>query len=221
MADGEDLDITHTPGKGFHLEGFPDAVAYIRVTSQDGELASSLMLHRNDLELALACLEEINKSDGDTLREALWRTAVAQFFKCFQKSEARRKLDAPDVYGAEPPIALEVFDFFKNLRDKHLLHDENLFAECVTGAVVNPRDQPVKIAKVVSIALLAKTLDQESWNNMHMLVAGALQWTKREYESVCGRITGELEQRRYDELLASEPVTVRKPGNADAVGKRR
>lgn len=217
----EGLDITHQRGIGFHLEGFPDAVALLRVKTPDGAVASSLMLHRHDLELASACLEQINRTDEQTSRNALWRTAIAELFKCFQDSSARTRLRARDIYAAEPPLALEVFEFFKDLRNKHLLHDENLYAECVTGAVLNGRDQSVKIARVVSIGLVADTLDQANWSNVRTLVERALQWVKDEYERTCGRITSDLERRSYDDLLSLERVTVRRPGDAEAVSKKR
>jgi hypothetical protein len=62
-------------------------------------------------------------------REAMWRSAIVHLLKCFGDHEARFSLQPRQVYRGEPPEAIENFEYFKGLRDKHLVHDENSYAQ--------------------------------------------------------------------------------------------
>jgi len=98
------LSITKTD-EGIHIEGFPDAVRLVELNDPKARRISDLMLHQHDLEFADGCLEAINATPPDSLlvREALWRSAIIHFAKCFGGSAARFQLDRKKIYKNEPP----------------------------------------------------------------------------------------------------------------------
>lgn len=137
----EHYSCTRTEG-GLHVEGFPDAVKLIKLDDHKARRVADLLLHQHDLEFADACLEAINKApvDPPTIREALWRCAIVHFVKCFGSSAARFQLNREKIYKNEPPEAMQSFEYFKHLRDKHVVHDANSYSQSIPGAVLNRGD---------------------------------------------------------------------------------
>ena len=98
----EHFQITKTP-EGFHIEGFPDAVKVLRLHGPNAQRLADLALHRADLDFALECLEQINKvpEQSYVLRQALWRSAVVHYIKCFGSNESRFSLDSRKLYKGD------------------------------------------------------------------------------------------------------------------------
>jgi hypothetical protein len=217
----EDLRFSKTDA-GFHIEGFPNAVKVIKL---DGKLAaqlSSYSLHHFDLGRALSILESINEVDPEqyVIREALWHQAIVTYIKCFRPSDARYQLDEKRLYKKEPSEALEVFYYFLAMRNKNIIHDENSYTQCLPGAVINNRAQKYKIAKIVCMNVIGSDLGQETYSNLHLLITKALEWVQAKYDSLCDRLTRELEAEEYESLLEREGITYSKP-SADDVHKSR
>ncbi|MGH2500759.1 MAG: hypothetical protein ACRDF0_11825 [Candidatus Limnocylindria bacterium] len=204
------MDISLTPRGGVHIEGFPDAVKVIALAPASSRETCDLALHIQDLDFAMNCLAAINGQTEWLLREALWRSAIVHFFKCFGDS-VRSRLLPEKVYSGDPE-GLEVFRYFRDLRNKHFVHDENLYAHCVGGAILNRQSMDHKIAKVVSLALRGETLDQEHWSNLRLLVERARSWVTTQYELVCSRVAEELEAETYEVLDGREGIVPRIPG---------
>lgn len=82
--------VTKT-SQGFQIEGFPEAVKVVRITGRDRQRLADLGLHKRDLDFALECLTAINQvpEQPGIVREALWRSAIVHFIKCFGKSKSR------------------------------------------------------------------------------------------------------------------------------------
>ena len=217
----EFLPISKT-NSGIHVEGYPDAAKLIKLDGPDTKRLASLSLHRVDLELAVQCLEAINRvSDGSEVeREALWRSAIVAYFKCFQHSAARFQLREKDIYGAEPD-GLVAFKHLKALRDKHLVHDENSYAQSIPAAVLNREGKPPKIAKIVCLNIFAKTLDQNNYNNLHLLIEKAKSWMIAEFDEHCNRLAQKLEAESYESLSKREEVSVLPMPRVEEIGKDR
>lgn len=211
----EHFSITKT-AKGFHVEGFPDAVKVLRMTGAKSQRLADLALHRADLDFALECLEAINHQPEEpyVVRQAPWRAAIVHFMKCFGQSESRFSLDAKRVYKGDAG-ASEPFEFFESLRNKHLVHDENSFAQCLPGAVLNKKGMDHKIAKIVCLSVIGDTLNQENYNNLHLLATRARKWVVTQFDELCNLLTAELEPKSYDELFAVEGITYTWPGEGD------
>jgi hypothetical protein len=216
----EDLAITKT-GNAFHVEGFPDAVKVLKITGPKSRRLADLALHNVDLDFALACLEAINHTPDEPylLREVLWQGAIVHYIKCFGQSKSRFSLNPKTVYKGDAE-AFEPYKYFDSLRNKHLVHDENSYTQCLPGAILNRKGMDYKIAKIVCSSAVVGTLGQENYNNLHLLATRARAWVIAQFDELCSVLTSELELKSYDELLAMEGMAYMAPG-ADDVHKPR
>ncbi len=216
----EYISLTKT-AEGFRIEGFPNAIKVVRVTGPETRRLAGLVLHKAYLEFALGCIDAINQLPKASWlpRQALWRSAIVHFMKCFGESEARFSLAPGKVYQGRTG-ASEVFDYFKNLRDRHFVHDENSYAQAIPGAVIDKPGMDRKIAKIVCLAVVGDTLNQEDYASLHLLITHAQEWVVLQFDQLAERLTAELEAMSHDELMAMESVTYRAPAVAD-IGKTR
>lgn len=216
----ESFEISKTK-KGFHIEGFPQAVKVLSLDSPMAQRLADLALHRADLDFALECLTYINNAPEEphVLRQALWRSAIVHHMKCFGRNNSRFSLDQKRIYGSDDG-ARAAFGYFDSLRNKHLVHDENSYAQCLPGAVLNKRDMDHKIAKIVCLSVIGDTLTQPNYNNLHLLVTKARTWVVGQFDDLCNALTSQLEPRSYDELLSMKEITYMVP-DAEAVHRAR
>ena len=207
----EQFSISKTES-GLYIEGFPDAVKVVTINGPEAKRLADLSLHKADLEFADACLDAINQTPENpaVAREALWRSAIVHFIKCFHSS-ARFKLSPEKIYKDEMPEALVAFKYFKYLRDKHFVHDENSYAQSIPGAILNNGTKSHKIEKIVCFAAFGATLEQGNCGNLKFLVSKARVWVASEFDSLCERLTATLEQECYKDLLARDAITYRVP----------
>ena len=207
---------------GPRIEGFPDGIRVIRLEGQRARRLSDLDLHRADLDFTLACLDEMQSQPHDSrlLQEALWRSSIVHFLKCFGDSAARFRLFAKDIYGAEPLETMAAFDYFKTMRNKHLVHDENSYAQSVPGAILNRGDKPFKIEKILCFSITMPTLDAANYDNLRRLVYRARDWVVEEFDRLSDLLAAELEEQPYDALLERDALTFRVP-TPDDVGENR
>ncbi len=174
-----------------------------------------------NLIFALECIEAAKKmaEKSEWLRQGLWHSAIVHFMKCFGCSKSRVRLDPENVYEGETG-AMEVFNYFKALRDKHLVHDDNSYAQCLPGAILNKEDCDHKIAKIICPSFISVTLDQAAWSNLHTSITHALKWVDQEFGDLCDLLSSELEQLPYDDLLNRKEVEY-SPPKIEEIDKRR
>jgi hypothetical protein len=207
-----------------NVEGVPDAVRLIALSSPQAKRLADLTLHRKDLEFAETCLLELASTHGksdynDFVKEALWRAAIVHLFKCYGNS-VRFQLSPNAVFKGEPPEAMIVFEHFKSLRNKHLVHDENSYLQCQPAAAINDGTKSYKIEKVVCVSIAKDTLQQESFNNLHLLVTHTKKWVIAEIDQLADSITKQLESEPYADLAKKPSLTVTSASVADVGVKR-
>jgi hypothetical protein len=207
---------------GMHIEGFPDAEKVIRIEGPRAKRLSDLALHKADLDFAENCLDAISLAaeEPHVIREALWRSSIVHFLKCFGNAEARFQLSAVRILKGEPSEAMMAFNYFKGLRNKHLVHDENSYAQSIPGAILNKGNKSYKIEKIVCFAAIAGTLAQENYNNLKLLIQKSRSSVIAEFDQLCETLTKDLEKEPYDKLCAKESLTYRKP-TIDELHKNR
>lgn len=205
----------------FHIEGFPDAVKVIAIEGRQAKNLADLALHKNDLEFADCCLNAINfmSVELSITQEALWRSAIVHFMKCFGNG-VRYKLSASTVLKGAPTESFMAYEYFRALRNKHLIHDENAYAQSLPGAILNSRSKTSKIEKIVCFAVEASTLNQTNYNNLKLLIERSCSWVVAEFDNLCNALTAELEQKPYEELLQKPSLTYQVP-TIDAVRNNR
>lgn len=212
-----------TPSEtGLHLGGFPDGVKVIRIDGPLAQRLAALSLHKADLDFADSCLIAMSdmKEPYGIVHEALWRAAIVHFLKCFGDAGARFQLSADKILKSEPPEAMMAFMYFKGLRNKHLIHDENSYAQSVPGAVLNKGDKGYKIEKIVCFSAIAGTMGPENYGNLKLLIQTTRSWVVSEFDTLCDVLTKELEKESHESLLAREALSYRAP-TLDDIQKNR
>ncbi len=216
----EQFSVTKTKS-GFQIEGFPDAAKVIQIEGPKAKRLADLSLHKTDLEFASECLETINQVPDKpwVLRQALWRSAAIHYMKCFGGNNTRGQLSPNKIYKGNTE-ALTAFNYFKDLRNKHFVHDENSYAQSIPCAILNKPDKSYKIEKIVCFSAIGETLEQGNWNNLHLLIQTARKWVVVEFDKLCKIITKDLEAKPYEGLNNLEPVTYTVP-KIEALKKNR
>jgi len=207
----ENYNITQN-GTNLNIEGFDDAVKVIELTGHDAKRLSDLCLHRSDLEFATSCLDAIDTTPEEAvvICEALWRSAIIHFYKCFGDGY-RFQLSKNKIYKDDPPEAKQAFEYFKAIRNKHLVHDENSYSQSIPGAILNDGSKSYKIEKVVCFSARAVTLEQGNYSNLRLLVQKAISWVISEFDAMCNQITASLEKEPYKKLLDRNALNYCKP----------
>lgn len=200
------------------VEGLPDARFIVELDDPISKQIAHLALHKHDLDFVLICLEEINKTNSDVVREALWQSAIIRFIKCFDSGTARIRLSDAVIYPTF--LAKENFSYFKKLRNKTIVHDENAYTQCIPGAAINDGTKAFKVEKILALSVEGGILDQNNYNNLHLLATDARKWVIEKFDKLCEMATGELEKQPHDALAARKRVTVSAP-TLDQLGIRR
>ena len=197
--------------KDIDLSGFPNAQKVISLTGVNAQKITDLMLHKSDLEFAEKCLKIVNDNSRDDFeRGTFWRMAVIYFIRCFTKNDARvSTLSIKDVIGSDLE-GQKVFEVFRHLRNKNVAHDENSINRCIPGAVINKLGQPHIIERVITISFYGETFCEENVSNLSLLIKEANRYIETKYDSVCEKITEELESVEYNELISRDRLSYQK-----------
>ena len=144
---------------GPQTDGFPDVIKVISLVGPRARRLADLALHKSDLQFADECFLVINSvpEQPPAVREALWRSAIGHVFKCFGDSGVRFQIFADKVLKGEVPEAILAFNYFKSLRNKHMVHDENSYSQSLPGAILNNGAKTYKVEKIVCFATNAVT----------------------------------------------------------------
>lgn len=206
----EKYEIHLTEGE-IRVEGLPaDTVKIISIDNlvpEQSRKLRNLAAHRTDLAFAKTCLDLINSASDDA-RRALWRAAIIYYCKCFGKSKRRQPLKADHLPEGLPR---EIDGFYKSLRNKHIVHDENGWLQTWAGAAVARPGKSYKVEKIICATTEGETLSPEHYGNMYLLVEHAISWVNVECDKLCNEITAELEKMQRESLLEQPVITYRAP----------
>jgi len=210
----ETFDIIHS-SNGLEIHGIPDAKVLVELDDHRALRVAHLSLHLFDLEFADQCLDEIPKNElYSVLQQALWRAAIVYFFKSFGNSKARTSLSAIKIFKGDAE-GLDLFNGLKSLRDKHLVHDENPYSQCLPTAALNDGKKAHKVEKVVTVGFVGDTLTKEDYSNLKLLLKKTKNWVELEYHRLCDEISAELEKIPYEDLIKLPAPKFSKPQEGD------
>ena len=194
-----------------HIEGHPDAVRLIRLKGAKAKQLAHYAAHRADLQTAKAYLDHMRPGNSEPINDALWRSAISTYIKCFTGGAARTtKLRAKTVYKNDP-IKMAGFEYLEHLRNKHLEHDENAYAQAIPCAAINGGGKNYKIERVIANTIHFEIFSEGHYGNLQILIAEAGQWIATAFEELATKITAELEQERLEDLLTREAVSFTVP----------
>jgi hypothetical protein len=113
-----------------------------------------------------------------------------------------------------------VFEYFNDLRNKHIIHDENPFTQAFTGVVINDLAAQHKVADIISLAFNAFTVDDTHLAQLTQLVEITLKWVNEKRDELHNIIGREYEQWSHHELLVLPNIKYTAP-SSDVVGVKR
>jgi hypothetical protein len=218
------LPITLVDGK-FHIGGIPEAAKLIAIPPLPRDLARryvDLILHHSDLRFAQECLDALSSQQATVplIAEALWQSAIVRYCKCFGKPGATR---AALPYSKILPAGMprDVHRYFIDLRNKHLVHDENAWTQATPMAIIAAEGGNDKIEEVVCSNIAAVTRSTTNVSNLRLLIGVVLPWVESQVDSLNAEIKDELEKLPYEELMALPEPDPYYAAKAEDVSKKR
>ena len=177
-------------------------------------------LHGHDLTASLQLLEALNnKALSSEVRKGLWYHAITIFYKCFKHSDARRRL-WPQVVFAKRPDLMPAYNFFLNLRDRHIVHDDNPYIKAYVGVYVNKENDTYKVEDVVSSVAIFDILDETRWRTFRELVQHTLDWSHDEKRRLQMLLKKECEEKSPEELNVLKELSITVPTLAQVSTKK-
>ncbi|MCJ2062614.1 hypothetical protein MKK63_07830 [Methylobacterium sp. J-088] len=201
-------------------ESGSEKLRLIRLKGHKARQMSHYGAHQADLRYCYELLMLLPGKPSDLSSDAIWKTAIITYVKCFCGNKARSTKLQEDVIFKGNEDALHVFKYFKNLRNKHLAHDENDYTTCIPSASINYGGKPYKVENIGFIGTTALTLDQTTYNNLLKLVIDTNQWVQEKYNTITKELNDELEGMPLEKLLAHEEVGLSMP-DLDRIGLTR
>jgi hypothetical protein len=180
-------------GNSLSFTGIPNAVKIIDVKDNEARRLAELYLHDLDLRFAQDSLGALSAPDvSPHVRESLWRSCLVHFFKCFDAGESRFSLQPSKVYKKDA-ARMSAFNHLKAVRNKHMVHDVNAYAQSYVAAVLNDANSSPSVAALLKCAAVLQTLDQTQHANFQQLLNKAADWVTAQSQTLYDAISRKLE----------------------------
>jgi hypothetical protein len=202
-----------------HINGYPDSAHVRRLNGPLARRLAHLKLHSIDLlncKLIVAHINSERDNEDRNLSYFLWISYLAKFYSCFSPAASRNALDAKTIYGSIP-VALDVFWYYKNIRDKHIIHDENNFNYSETAVVMGSN---FEIHDILSLIFTSLHDVGEDIDNLHNLADAALQYVNAQIEAILPKIFAEVRGLSLEQLANLDPVDYKVPMPGDEYKRR-
>src|SRR5208282_1955712 len=102
-------------------------------------------------------------------------SAIAIFFKCFAPNKARKQLSSQKILKDQIG-AMDVFSYFQNIRNKHIIHDENPYSQSLVAVALMKPEAPYKVADILYLGFNAFLGDNDHYSSFLRLVTFTLNW---------------------------------------------
>ncbi len=141
------LHFRQDDGEQWELD--PDQVAQIRVQGAprrinipEARRYADLRSVWGDLDIAIACLNRLiairespQKDEDGVLEHSYWSTALVHYMRCFTKGHRQTGLSS-DLVEQKLPKYAALHRWLRNMRNKHMAHDENPYQQFVGSVVI-------------------------------------------------------------------------------------
>ena len=177
-------------------------------------------LHHHDLTSSLQLLEALNNTSfSNEVRKGLWYHAITVFYKCFKHSDARRRL-WPQVVFAKRPDLMPAYNFFLNLRDRHIVHDDNPYIQSYVGVSVSVENDKYTVEDIISNVAVFDILDENIWRTFRELVQHTVDWVHTEKKRLQALLKKECEEKSPEELRNLKELSITVPTLAQVSTKK-
>jgi hypothetical protein len=132
----------------------------------------------------------------------------------------RANLDSSKVLIGASVEVRENFKFYKHLRNKHLIHDENSNSQVSVVAVLNDGSKPYKIEGVRTMTMRFDDFGAQALVNFKSVVNWTFDFVRREFGPLLETIRIELESKPPNELQKLPAPEHKVPSVADILKPR-
>lgn len=213
-----------TDGK-IHILDYPNADLVLEPPNdRDTIRLMDMSLHWIDLIEARNCLEAITTDTPNVIRTALAQNAIVLFYKCFGRNEFRNNSLKRDKILANFPLeAKAVFDYYKNLRDKFIVHDESRYAQVQIGMILeSSKNHP--FVDIFNGIFVAAKFEGESevkgLQSFYQLVLAAITWTEKTIDELSDLIKAKYQDKPISDFQDFQPLQLQIPKNEEMFQKR-
>lgn len=184
-----------------------------------------MCLHWFDLMDAKATLEAMKRSNPAEINRSLGRDAIVTFYKCFGKNKSRSySLSRDKVLSGYPADAKKVFDYYHNLRNKFIAHDESRYSQVFTGVILDSSKDPPFVDIVNSVTVADKFNSEYDWkglSSLYRLILASIKWVENKIDELIHIISNEYSNKRMVEFKDFKPLTYTVPRNEDVFSSRK
>ena len=208
-----------------HILEYPNADMVLELPKDRNVIRlMDMSLHWMDLVDAKNSLEAITTDTPNVVRTALAQNAIVLFFKCFGQNKFRNNpLKRDKILANFPSEAKAVFDYYKNLRNKFIVHDESRYAQVQIGLILeSSKDYPF-----VDIVNGIFTTDKfqgdgavEGLQSFYRLVLAAITWTEKTIDELSDLIKSEYKDKPLSEFRDFLPLQLQIPTNDELFQRR-
>jgi hypothetical protein len=197
-------------------------VIFKRVDSHLVKQYQAIVLHEMDLQFCQSCLRELNSLDYNKQSEraeAYWISCIARFFKCFGESKARSKLSASKIFKTNAESTTD-YEYFRALRNKHVVHDENPFSDVLVAVAINASEQETSFVEIFATPIHFFTIKSDL-DRLENLVKKALDWITERRTQLEENLNVTYAQWTRTSLLALPDLTTTMPNRNDVFLTRK
>jgi len=178
-----------------HIDGYPTAKRVCKIATKKAKKLADLRLHEVDLTFCANTMQlmgVLGKPHKDEAienlkqREAFLIAVLVRFCACFGKNIARSQL--PINIFNNKPYAQEAFKYTRNLRNKHVVHDENNCRYSTTCAVLDEKNELIDVISIRSQFYM----EWSFYENLFNLISDAQKYVASEIEKIRGEVLLEV-----------------------------
>lgn len=186
------------PPDHFFFDGYPDGSRVCGLALPHADELRRLFLFQKDLRDSVEWLESLGQFPIESpIREALAVAALIRFFGCFESTAGHRRkpLQRKKLFEF---AERSTFDVLKRLRDKLVVHDEQLYPNHTPWVVIGPEGSAIEAGVLGMGFRLADMIQAEQL----LLLAGiALTWAANEFELVASQVVDNINKLPADVVL--------------------
>ena len=204
-------------GATFQLVDQGRKVILKRADSEMARQLQAIALHELDLSFCRYCVTQLASVDYEKqsdLAEAFWISCIARFYKCFGNSRARTQLSEQKIFKGKPKAQL-AYKYFRALRDKHIIHDENPYSQGIVVVAINPPEAPDLLEKVFATTIHVYIINELELKRLSELIDSTYAWVREKRAELEKLLTETYSQWTREQLLALPDLTTTSPGLTD------
>lgn len=106
---------------------------------------------------------------------------------------------------------MPAYNFFLNLRDRHIVHDDNPYIKAYVGVYVNKNNNSYTVEEIVNHVAVFDILDESRWRIFYELANYAIEWTEKEKTRLKNLLQLECEKKTSEEFDSLKELAITVP----------